>query len=59
MVNTFCQVGGSIGTGILVVIQAFFSRNPQFLGARAFFASIIIVGLIRFIIALMLKTSQR
>lgn len=59
MVNTFRQVGGSIGTGILVVIQTLFSRNSQFLGARAFFASIIIIGLIRFIIALMLKPSQQ
>jgi len=59
MVNTFRQVGGSIGTGILVVIQAFFSSHSQFLGARAFFASIIIIGLIRLIIASMLRPSQQ
>jgi len=58
MVNTFRQVGGSIGTSLLVVIQAFFSTTSQFTGARAFFASIIIIGFIRFVIALMLKPSN-
>ncbi|WP_125764126.1 DHA2 family efflux MFS transporter permease subunit [Companilactobacillus hulinensis] len=58
MVNTFRQVGGSIGTGVLVIIQSFFSTYSQFIGVRTFFASIILIGLIRFVIALMLKPSE-
>ncbi|MDQ7937400.1 hypothetical protein RA086_07135 [Lactiplantibacillus sp. WILCCON 0030] len=37
MVKTFRQVGGSIGTGLLVVIQTIFSTSSPFIGARAFF----------------------
>lgn len=58
MVNTFRQVGGSIGTGILVTIQAFFSSHSPFIGIQAFFVGIIIIALIRFIIALTLKPSK-
>lgn len=55
MVNTFRQVGGSIGTGLLVTIQAYFGTHSPFMGARAFFIGIIIIALLRFIVALMLK----
>lgn len=58
MVNTFRQVGGSIGTGILVTIQTFFSSHSPFIGIQAFFVGIIIIALIRFIIALTLKPSK-
>lgn len=59
MVNTLRQVGGSIGTGLLVTIQSFFGAHSPFIGARAFFSGIIVIGLVRFVIALMLKPTQR
>lgn len=58
MVNTFRQVGGSIGTGLLVMIQAFFGIHSPFVGARAFFIGIILIGVVRFVIALMLKPTR-
>jgi len=59
MVNTFRQVGGSIGTGLLVTLQALFSTHSSFAGVHAFFLGIILIGLIRFNIALMLKPSTQ
>lgn len=59
MVNTLRQVGGSIGTGLLVTIQAFFSSHSAFIGARAFFIGIIMMGIIRFIIALIWKPTEQ
>jgi len=55
MVNTLRQVGGSIGTGLLVTVQSFFGTHSAFIGARAFFSGIIVIGLIRFVLALMLR----
>lgn len=55
MVNTLRQVGGSIGTGLLVTVQSFFDMHSAFIGARAFFSGIIIIGLARFVLAMTLK----
>ncbi|GAX02872.1 major facilitator superfamily transporter [Secundilactobacillus pentosiphilus] len=55
MVNTLRQVGGSIGTGLLVTVQSFFDMHSAFIGARAFFSGIIVIGLVRFVLALALK----
>lgn len=55
MVNTLRQVGGSIGTGLLVTVQSFFDMHSAFIGARAFFSGIIIIGLVRFVLAMTLK----
>lgn len=55
MVNTLRQVGGSIGTGLLVTVQSFFDAHSAFIGARAFFSGIIVIGLVRFVLALALK----
>lgn len=55
MVNTLRQVGGSIGTGLLVTVQSFFGMHSAFIGARAFFSGIIVIGLVRFVLAMTLK----
>lgn len=55
MVNTLRQVGGSIGTGILVAIQTFYSTRSPFIGARAFFMGIVLISILRFLLILMLK----
>ncbi|MFD1419089.1 DHA2 family efflux MFS transporter permease subunit [Companilactobacillus keshanensis] len=58
MVNTLRQVGGSIGTGLLVTVQSYFGEHSTFVGARAFFVVIILMGLFRFGIALQLKSTS-
>ncbi len=55
MLNTLRQVGGSIGTGLLLAVQSFFSTHSAFIGARAFFIGIIVIGLVRFLLALALR----
>lgn len=58
MMNTFRQVGGSIGIGILVSVQTVFGTQSQLLGARALFGGVMLVGVIGFVVALMLDCKE-
>ncbi|ETY72566.1 multidrug MFS transporter [Lactiplantibacillus fabifermentans T30PCM01] len=58
MMNTFRQMGGSIGIGVLVSIQTVFGVNSQFLGARALFGGVMLVGIISLVMALMLDRQR-
>ncbi|MFT9005776.1 MAG: hypothetical protein ABF991_13880 [Liquorilactobacillus hordei] len=49
----------TIGAGLLVTIQTFFSSHSAFIGARAFFIGIIMMGIIQLIIDLMLKPIEQ